>query len=221
MRRIHALADAERLTLERSAVPSAGRRDRPERDRRHHDRRRVLRGAALGEVRALRWRDVDFARRSIFVRRNDTGGVDQTPKPGKVRSVPMPPAACVAPASTQWWSRAGRPSSPQRRRLRHPGHRPGTTSASNAAQVPASELPRHPAVEEIEAPSGDDVVIWSATDLMLDRRAQAVYGNAPERLEQALAVRGSAGSDFDVVRARHLEALGERPERLGPSRTTR
>jgi hypothetical protein len=60
-------------------------------------------------------------------------------------------------------------------------------------QVPASELPLHSAVEEIEAPSGDDVVIWSATDLMLDRIAQAVYGNAPERLEQALALRASAG----------------------------
>lgn len=70
-----------------------------------------------------------------------------------------------------------------------------------AVQVPASELPRHSATEEIEAPSGDDVVIWSATDLMLDRIAQAVYGNAPERLEQALALRASAGSDFDMVRA--------------------
>jgi hypothetical protein len=69
-------------------------------------------------------------------------------------------------------------------------------------QVPASELPRHSATEVIEAPNGDDVVIWSATDLMLDRIAQAVYGNAPERLEQALALRGSAGSDFDLIRAR-------------------
>jgi hypothetical protein len=73
-------------------------------------------------------------------------------------------------------------------------------------QVPASELPLHSAVEEIEAPSGDDVVIWSATDLMLDRIAQAVYGNAPERLEQALALRGSAGSDFDLARARQRAA---------------
>jgi hypothetical protein len=73
-------------------------------------------------------------------------------------------------------------------------------------QVPASELPRHSATEEIEAPSGDDVVIWSATDLMLDRIAQAVYGNAPERLEQALALRGSAGNDFDLARAQQRAA---------------
>ena len=73
-------------------------------------------------------------------------------------------------------------------------------------QVPASELPRHSATEVIEAPSGDDVVIWSATDLMLDRVAQAVYGNAPERLEQALALRGSAGSGFDLARAKQRAA---------------
>jgi hypothetical protein len=73
-------------------------------------------------------------------------------------------------------------------------------------QVPASELPPHSAIEEIEAPSGDDVVIWSATDLMLDRVAQAVYGGAPERLEQALALRGSAGSEFDLARARQRAA---------------
>jgi integrase len=53
-------------------------------------------GLRLGEVRALRWRDVDFAKRSIFVRRNYTGGVDQTPKSGKVRWVPMVDQALVA-----------------------------------------------------------------------------------------------------------------------------
>lgn len=75
-----------------------------------------------------------------------------------------------------------------------------------AVQVPASELPRHSATEEIEAPTGDDVVIWSATDLMLDRIAQAVYGNASERLEQALALRASAGDNFDLARVQQRAA---------------
>jgi hypothetical protein len=75
-----------------------------------------------------------------------------------------------------------------------------------SVRVPASELPRHSATEQIEAPSGDDVVIWSATDLMLDRIAQAVYCNATERLSQALALRASAGNDFDLARVQQRAA---------------
>lgn len=55
-----------------------------------------MRACGWGRCAALRWRDVDFAKRSIFVRRNYTGGVDQTPKSGKVRSVPMVDHALVA-----------------------------------------------------------------------------------------------------------------------------
>jgi hypothetical protein len=75
-----------------------------------------------------------------------------------------------------------------------------------AVQVPASDLPAHSATEDVEAPTGEVVAIWSTTDLMLDRLAQAVYGNAPERLEQALALRDAAGADFDVERARQRAA---------------
>jgi integrase len=50
----------------------------------------------MGELRALRWRDVDFAKRSVFVRRNFTGGQERVPKSGKVRSVPMVDQALVA-----------------------------------------------------------------------------------------------------------------------------
>lgn len=41
---------------------------------------------------------------------------------------------------------------------------------------------------------------------MLDRIARAVYGSAPERLEQALALRGSAGRDFALARAQQRAA---------------
>jgi len=48
-------------------------------------------GLRLGELRALRWRDVDFPGETIRVSRNFAGGVIGSPKSGKVRSVPMIP----------------------------------------------------------------------------------------------------------------------------------
>ncbi len=53
-------------------------------------------GLRIGELLALRWRDVDFAGSTIRVRQNWAGGALTTPKSGKVRSVPM--AADVAAA---------------------------------------------------------------------------------------------------------------------------
>ena len=46
-------------------------------------------GLRLGELRALRWADVDFASRKVHVRRNFTSGTLGHPKSGKVRSVPL------------------------------------------------------------------------------------------------------------------------------------
>jgi integrase len=46
-------------------------------------------GLRLGELRALRWGDVDFGKRLVHVRRNFTHGAEQTPKSGRVRSVPL------------------------------------------------------------------------------------------------------------------------------------
>lgn len=54
-------------------------------------------GLRTGEVRALRWRDVDFTNAAIRVTRNmPAGGVEGPPKGGKVRSVPMIDDATVA-----------------------------------------------------------------------------------------------------------------------------
>jgi integrase len=46
-------------------------------------------GLRLGELRALRWQDIDFAKRIVHVRRNFTYGAEGAPKSGKVRSVPL------------------------------------------------------------------------------------------------------------------------------------
>jgi len=47
-------------------------------------------GLRLGELRALRWRDVNFAKRVVHVRRNvPAGGTERVPKSGKVRAVPL------------------------------------------------------------------------------------------------------------------------------------
>ncbi len=46
-------------------------------------------GLRMGELRALRWRDVDFGRAVVRVRSSYAQGAVTTPKSGKVRSVPM------------------------------------------------------------------------------------------------------------------------------------
>lgn len=46
-------------------------------------------GLRMGELLALRWRDVDFARRTIHVRENWALGKTTTPKGGSERAVPM------------------------------------------------------------------------------------------------------------------------------------
>jgi integrase len=46
-------------------------------------------GLRLGELRALRWRDIDFAKQTILVRASFTHRREGAPKSGKVRSVPL------------------------------------------------------------------------------------------------------------------------------------
>jgi integrase len=46
-------------------------------------------GLRLGELRALRWRDIDFAKQTVHVRSSFTLGQIGPPKSGKVRSVPL------------------------------------------------------------------------------------------------------------------------------------
>ena len=46
-------------------------------------------GLRLGELRALRWRDIDFGKRLVHVRRSYVERAEGAPKSGRVRSVPM------------------------------------------------------------------------------------------------------------------------------------
>jgi integrase len=46
-------------------------------------------GLRLGEIRELRWRDIDWAKRMIYVRANVSAGQRSTTKGGRVRSVPL------------------------------------------------------------------------------------------------------------------------------------
>jgi integrase len=53
-------------------------------------------GLRLGELRALRWQDVDFEKRLVHVRRNFTHGAEGEPKSGRVRSIPLIDQAAAA-----------------------------------------------------------------------------------------------------------------------------
>ena len=53
-------------------------------------------GLRMGELLALRWRDVDFAGSTVRVRASYAGGELTTPKSGKVRAVPMAPDVATA-----------------------------------------------------------------------------------------------------------------------------
>ncbi len=53
-------------------------------------------GLRLGELIALRWRDVDFAGSLVRVRASWSVGALTTPKSGKVRSVPLAPEVAQA-----------------------------------------------------------------------------------------------------------------------------
>lgn len=46
-------------------------------------------GLRQGELRSLRWRDVDFVNRLVHVRRSTWRSTEDTPKSGKARSVPL------------------------------------------------------------------------------------------------------------------------------------
>jgi integrase len=46
-------------------------------------------GLRQGELRSLRWRDVDFVNRLVHVRRSTWRGTEDTPKSGHARSLPL------------------------------------------------------------------------------------------------------------------------------------
>ena len=96
--------DAERVTLERSGdfnvlspeeVFAVARAADDEQDAALFTVA-AFTGLRMGELRGLRWTDVDFAGRSVFVRQNRTRSELRKPKSGKVRSVPLIDQAAAA-----------------------------------------------------------------------------------------------------------------------------
>jgi integrase len=55
-----------------------------------------LTGMRLGELCALRWKDIDFQAGVIHVRRSMWNGIEGTPKNGKTRKIPMHPQVAAA-----------------------------------------------------------------------------------------------------------------------------
>ena len=53
-------------------------------------------GLRMGELLALRWRDIDFAGSTVRVRASFYNGHLSTPKSGKVRAVPLAPDVATA-----------------------------------------------------------------------------------------------------------------------------
>ncbi len=53
-------------------------------------------GLRLGELLALRWRDIDFTGHALTVSRAMSGGVESSTKSGRVRRVPLPDQAAAA-----------------------------------------------------------------------------------------------------------------------------
>jgi integrase len=89
-----ALADGRHRDPKRPAV---GEQERGE-DRQDAEIVRVAAyaGLRLGELLALRWRDVDFAGHALTVARAISGGQESSTKSGRVRRVPLPDQAAAA-----------------------------------------------------------------------------------------------------------------------------
>jgi integrase len=96
--------DAERITLNRSGdfnvlspeeVAAVTRSAENEQDAALFTAA-AFTGLRMGELRALRWSDVDFANRNVFVRQNRVRNRLTQPKSGKVRSVPLIDQAAAA-----------------------------------------------------------------------------------------------------------------------------
>ena len=92
-------------------------------------------GLRMGELLALRWRDVDFAGSAVRVRASYYAGHLTTPKSGKVRAVPLAPDVATALAQLGRRERLDRRRRPGVRR-----RRPATTST--ARRCVAATRPR-------------------------------------------------------------------------------
>ena len=93
-----ALADGRHREPSRQAVGEQEREARRAEDQQDAELVRVAAyaGLRLGELLALRWRDVDFAGHALTVGRAMSAGVESSTKSGRVRRVPLPDQAAAA-----------------------------------------------------------------------------------------------------------------------------
>jgi len=92
------LEDGEHRDPSRPAVSDEEKEVRAAED--HQDavlvRTAAYAGLRLGELLALRWGDIDFAKSTITVRRAVSAGVESSTKSGRIRRVPLPEQLVVA-----------------------------------------------------------------------------------------------------------------------------
>jgi len=93
-----ALADGRHREPSRQTLGEQEREARRAEDQQDADLVRVAAyaGLRLGELLALRWRDVDFAGDALTVGRAMSAGVESSTKSGRVRRVPLPDQAAAA-----------------------------------------------------------------------------------------------------------------------------
>ena len=104
-------------------------------------------GLRMGELRALRWSDVDFAKRLVHVRRSYTGAAFGAPKSQRVRSVPMSDqVACVLDELEEVTGHGRRPAGHRARVHRWPRRREhlGVPDRAQARARPAEDSKRDP-----------------------------------------------------------------------------
>jgi integrase len=93
-----AMADGRHRTAREHAVSDAVREAQRAEDHQDAEMVRVsaYAGLRLGELLALRWRDIDFARQVITVGRAMSAGIETSTKSGRMRRVPLTDQAAAA-----------------------------------------------------------------------------------------------------------------------------
>ena len=166
----------------------------------------------MGELLALRWRDVDFPGRTIRVRAGDYAGQLATPKSGKVRAVPTAPDVATALA-----------------RLGNREHWVGDDDLVFAGEVrgrlDASALRRRYKLALAHAGAGRLSATCPASETLAERhsrglrRLQCVHAYSPRRLVRSAlaAAPAESGSADRTVRCITDSRRGRRFLRLRPA----
>ena len=93
-----ALADGQHRTPREQSLSASEREAQRAEDHQDAEIVRVsaYAGLRLGELQALRWRDVDFVGHALTIGRTMSAGIESSTKSGRVRRVPLPDQAATA-----------------------------------------------------------------------------------------------------------------------------